>query len=162
MTYSLHEINKKMNKLSLFLANRNLQVEETDLRTVLLKLIELKQIIGNIDNDVHFLASCLANSFLKKSHSVTIDLNKAVGSAGLDIELEEIVGEIKTTIPYHENDFGANQKENIRKDLERLEESDKKFKYFFVTDNKTETILKKKYSKHFPSVKIVNLLSEYF
>lgn len=161
MAYSLREIGKKMEKLRAFLMNEDLKVKDTDLRNALVKLLELKKIIGNIDNDIHFLTSYLANAFLKKNHDVTIDLTKAVGSAGLDIELEEIVGEIKTTIPYLKNDFGAKQKENIKKDLERLEESDKKHKYFFVIDNNTEMILKQKYSKHYPSVKIVNLLSEY-
>jgi len=38
--------------------------------------------------------------FLKNKHDVDIDLNKAVGSSGLDIELEQVVAEIKTTSPY--------------------------------------------------------------
>jgi len=119
-----------------------------------------KEIIGNIDMDIHFLTSYLANSFLGKRHGVTIDMTKAVGSSGMDIELEQVVAEIKTTTPYLENDFGARQKETIKKDLERLENADKKHKYFFVIDDKTEQILKQKYSKHYPSVKIVNLLDE--
>jgi len=160
MAYSLSGISKKMGELRTFIVREDLQVKEANVRDALMKFLALKKIIGNIDNDIHFLASCLANSFLKKKHGVTIDLTKAVGSSGLDIELEEIVAEIKTTIPYHENDFGANQRENIKKDLERLENTVERHKYFFVIDGKTERILKQKYSRFYPSVYIVNLLSE--
>jgi hypothetical protein len=149
-----------MRKLRVFLANEELHVKDDDIRSVLAKLLKMKEIIGNLDMDIHFFASCLAESFLKKKHNITIDLNKAVGSSGLDIELEEIIAEIKTTTPYLENDFGAKQKETIMKDLKRLENSDEKHKYFFVVDGKTDKILKQKYSKHYPSVEIVNLMNE--
>ena len=161
MAYNLEEINKKMKRLKTFLVNEDLQIKDSNVGNVLTKFLELKEIIGNIGMDIHFLTSHVTNSFLKKKYGVTIDLSKAVGSSGLDIGLEEIVGEIKTTIPYLENDFGAKQKESIRKDLKRLEEIQKRHKYFFVIDNKTERILKRKYSKHYPSVEIVNLLREF-
>ena len=160
MTDRIHNLNGKIQRLRAFLADEDLQIRENNIRTALTKLLKLKEIIGNIDMDIHFLASCLANSFLKKKHGVVIDLSKAVGSSGLDIELEEIVAEIKTTSPYLENDFGAKQKETIKKDLERLENSREKYKYFFVVDGKTERILKRKYSRDYPSVNIVNLMNE--
>lgn len=160
MPYNLDSINKKIKRLETFLSNEDLHVRDTTIRIALMKFLRLKEIIGNINMDIHFLASYLANSFLTKRHGVTIDMAKAVGSSGMDIELEQVVAEIKTTVPYLEDDFGAKQKETIRKDLERLENADKKHKYFLLTDDKTEQILKRKYSKHYPSVKIVNLLNE--
>ena len=51
---------------------------------------------------------------------LTVDFSKPPGSAGLDIELEDVVAEIKTTIPHKPHDFGAAQKKEMRKDLERL------------------------------------------
>lgn len=158
--WKLAEIDKKMSRLREFFATENLQVTNGNIRTALSKFLELKKHIGNIGNDIHFLASYLANSFLSKRHNVTIDLGKAVGSSGLDIELETIVAEIKTTIPYLENDFGAAQKREIKKDLERLDDTRAEYKYFFVIDDGTERILRQKYSKNYPSVKIVNLLKE--
>ena len=160
MTYKLDEFNKKMSKIKRFFMTEDLQINNGNIRTTLEKFLELKECVGNIGNDIHFLASCLANSFLNKKHGVTIDLDKAVGSAGLDIDLKDIVAEIKTTIPLYENDFGAQQKEKIKENLERLENATKKHKYFFVISDKTERILKQKYSRHYPSVKIVNLLKE--
>jgi len=159
-TWKLADIDKKMSRLREFFATENLQVTNGSIRTALSKFLELKKHMGNIDNDIHFLASCLANLFLSKKHGVTINLGKAVGSSGLDIELETIVAEIKTTIPYLENDFGAAQKREIKKDLERLENAKTEYKYFFVIDSKTERILGQKYSKRYPSVRIVNLLKE--
>jgi len=153
-------INDKIKRLGFLLSSEDLHVEDTNVREALTKFLKLKEITGNIDMDIHFLVSCLAKSFLKNRHNVDIDLSKPVGSAGLDIELEQVVAEIKTTIPYGKNDFGANQKESIEKDLRRLEGSKKKYKYFFVIDNKTEKILKQKYSRNYPSVLIFNLLKE--
>jgi hypothetical protein len=160
MANRVDSINRKMDRLRAFVLNEDLQIKDGDVETALTKLLKLKECIGNIGNDLHFLTKYLADSFLKEKHGVTIDLTTPDGSAGLDIELDEIVGEIKTTIPYLENDFGAAQKREIKKDLERLENSPEKYKYFFVIDGKTERILKQKYSKHYPSVKIVNLLKE--
>jgi len=160
MTDRLDSINRKMDRLRTFVLNEDLQIKGGDVKTALTKLLKLKECIGNIGNDLHFLTKYLADSFLKEKHGVTIDLTTPDGSGGLDIELDKIVGEIKTTIPYLENDFGAAQKREIKRDLERLENSPEKYKYFFVIDGKTERILKQKYSKHYPSVKIVNLLKE--
>lgn len=156
----LERINGKIKKLATFLNNEDLLVKNNNITEMLKKFMNLKQIIGNLDMDIHFLASHIANSFLEKKHGITIDLTKPGGSAGFDIKTEQVVGEIKTTIPYNKNDFGANQKKTIQKDLRRLEESDREFKYFFVTNQKTEQILIEKYSRKYPSVKIANLFSK--
>lgn len=158
MSHKLKDINNRINELQCFLEKQDLQISENNVPTALKKLMELKMILGNTNNDIHFLTLYLANAFLKQKHKVEINLGKPSGSAGLDIDTNEIIGEIKTTVPYLENDFGAKQKENIRKDLERLEDTPAKYKYFFVIDDKTEKILKRKYAKDYPSVQIVNLL----
>jgi len=160
MTYNLRGVAIKMEKLRTLLINNDFQVTNANVKEILAKFLEFKKIAGNIDMDIHFLASYLANSFLEKKHSVSIDLSKAVGSSGIDIESGGIIAEIKTTIPYLENDFGANQKKSIREDLERLEQTVGKVKYFFVIDDRAEKILKQKYSRYYPSVNIINLLNE--
>jgi hypothetical protein len=156
----LDSINRKMDRLRTFVLNEDLLIKDGDVETALRKLLKLKECIGNYYIDIHFLSKCLAYSFLKEKHGVIIDLTTPEGSAGLDIKLDEIVGEIKTTKPYLKNDFGADQKEKILGNLERLEELDKTHKYLFVIYDETERILKQKYSKHYPSVKIVNLIKE--
>ena len=160
MSYRLKEINNKMAHLRTFFASQDLQINENNVKTVLTKFLELKTVMGKIHGNIHFLARYAAYSFLKEKHGVEIDLDKPEGQSGLDIEEEEIVGEIKTTIPYHDNDFGAKQRDGITEDLERLEESFVKHKYFFVIDDETERILRQKYNKKYPSVAIINLLKE--
>ena len=149
-----------MAHLRTFFASQDLQINENNVKTVLTKFLELKTVMGKIHGNIHFLARYAAYSFLKEKHGVEIDLDKPEGQSGLDIEEEEIVGEIKTTIPYHDNDFGAKQRDGITEDLERLEESFVKHKYFFVIDDETERILRQKYNKKYPSVAIINLLKE--
>ena len=146
--------------LKTFFAKQDLQVNENNVKAIIAKFIELKNVMGNIHGNIHFLARYAAYSFLKKKHKIQIDLVKPEGQSGLDIDEKDVVGEIKTTIPYHDNDFGAKQREGIIDDLERLQKSTKRFKYFFVIDNETERILLQKYSKNYPSVVIVNLLGE--
>ncbi len=160
MSYSIVGINKKIERIKSFIETENLHIQDGNIKTAVIKWMELKEIVGNMGNDIHYLTLHLANSFLKAKHNVSVDLGKPPGSAGLDIELEDIVAEIKTTIPHLAHDFGAAQKREIKKDLDRLELSSAKHKYFFVVNHKTEQIVKTKYLMNYPSVKVVNLLKE--
>jgi hypothetical protein len=160
MSYSIPGINQKVERIKKFVSTEDFQVINGDIRTAVIKYMEFKEVVGNIGNDIHYLALHLANSFLKEKHGAIVDFSKPPGSAGLDIELDDIVAEIKTTIPHLPNDFGAAQKREIKKDLERLEFSSEKNKYFFIVDNHAERILRAKYARDYPSVKIVNLLKE--
>ena len=129
-------------------------------------LIGLKNFIGNIDNRIHDSAMVLVSDYLKAKHPKikNDDWNFKMGSQiGTDIEGivdggQKVIGELKTTKPYGLTDFGAKQKEMILKDLERLESANVKNKYFFVIDSDSFNILKDKYQKKFPNVKIVNIL----
>ena len=160
MSYSINGINKKLERIKEFIQKEDFHLKDGDIKTAVIKFMEFKEVVGNMGNDIHYLSLHLANSFLEEKHGVSVDFSKPPGSAGLDIELEEIVGEIKTTIPHLSHDFGAAQKREIKKDLERLELSSEKHKYFFIVDNHTERILKSKYARDYPSVKVVNLLKE--
>jgi hypothetical protein len=160
MSYSIARINQKVERIKKFVSSEDFQVVNGDIRTAVIKFMEFKEVVGNTGNDIHYLALHLANSFLKEKHGKSVDFSKLPGSAGLDIELDDIAAEIKTTIPHLSNDFGAAQKREIKKDLERLEFSYKKNKYFFIVDNHAERILRAKYAHIYPSVKIVNLLNK--
>jgi hypothetical protein len=137
---------------------RDLEVNENNVNVILQQFLELKAILGNIHGNIHFLARYSAYAYLQKVHDIRINLEKAECESGLDIDEKGIVGEIKTTIPYNSNDFGAKQKEEITKDLELLEKTSAWKKYFFVIDEKTERILIEKYMNKYPSVVLVNLL----
>lgn len=160
MSYSLPIINKKIEKIRQFALTEDMHVKDDDIKSAVVKFMKFKECVGNINNDIHYLTTHLANDFLKKKHGVTINVDKPSGSGGLDIESHDIVAEIKTTIPYQQNDFGAKQKSEIIPNLKRLESSFAKYKYFFVTDSKTERILKSKYMRKYPSVVVINLLND--
>jgi hypothetical protein len=160
LSYSIAGINKKVERIKHFVQTVDLQVREGDIKGAVIKFMEFKKVVGNTGNDIHFLALHLADSFLQRNHGVHVDLSKPPGSVGLDIELDDIVGEIKTTIPHLLHDFGAAQKREIKKDLERLKFSTAKHRYFFVVNNETERILKAKYCGTYSSVEVVNLLRE--
>ena len=77
-----------------------------------------------------------------------------VTSAGL-----RIVAELKTTKPYQPG-FGAAQKANIKKDLERLASTDADHRIMFVTDaDAFRTLCGPAYRERYPSVEIVNALT---
>jgi len=141
LSYSLAGINKKYEKIKHFVLTENMQVRDGDVKPAVIRLMQFKKYVGNIGNDIHYLTAHLANNFLQKKHGVTINIDRPSGSAGLDIELDNIVAEIKTTIPYQPHNFGAAQKCEITKDLEKLSLSNVTYKYFFVIDNNTERIL---------------------
>lgn len=123
-----------------------------------------RRIIGNIDNDLSFLCCLLIKEFLIQSHSV-YELNMALkpqGSPGLDVDEttidgKRVIGELKTTYPYQENDLGANQKSNFIKDFEKLQQNVADYKYFFVTELKTFDIVRSKYSKYLKGIHLVLL-----
>ncbi|MEK5233848.1 hypothetical protein MHB42_19320 [Lysinibacillus sp. FSL K6-0232] len=123
-----------------------------------------RRMIGNIDNDLSFLGCLLMKEFLIQRHSC-FGLNVALkpqGSPGLDVDEtttdgKRIIGELKTTYPYKENDLGANQKANFIKDFEKLQQNDADYKYFFLTETKTFDIVRSKYSHHLKGIHLVLL-----
>ncbi len=105
-------------------------------------LAQFKDELGNFDNQVSFVATLLAKSFLMANFDlITFDAaEKAQGAPGLDIDTKtnnghRIIAEIKTTHPYKKDDLGANQIANFKKDAEKLHQGSSDVKFFFVTDN---------------------------
>jgi len=129
-------------------------------------LATLRDIQGNLSNDVSFAATLLAKAFLEKRLGVTFDAaEKPQGASGIDIDAKtytglRVVGEIKTTVPYEVNDFGSNQRDSFKKDFSKLKKAVADHKFLFVTDPRTFKLLSHaKYASQMPSVILVNLLS---
>lgn len=130
-------------------------------------LAQFKDELGNFDNQVSFVATLLAKSFLLANFDlITFDAaEKAQGAPGLDIDTktkngQRIIAEIKTTHPYKKDDLGANQVANFKKDAEKLHQGSADFKFFFVTDSLTFEVMKKaKYRSLFSNITIVYLPS---
>ena len=127
----------------------------------------IKSIQGNMNNDVSFISTLLAKDYLNKQFDIeSYDAaEKPQGAPGLDIDLinkscERIVAEIKTTVPYNGNDFGAQQKKMIMKDLTKLNDADAIHKFMFVTEDDTFNILcKTSYEDKIAGIKLVQLLT---
>lgn len=129
-------------------------------------LATLRQIQGNLSNDVSFAATLMAKEFLSSRFGVTFDAaEKPQGAPGIDIELQlpdgkRLAAEIKTTVPYQANDFGAQQAASFKKDFAKLSLASADHKFLFVTDARAySALLKPKYLKFIPGVSIVNLVT---
>ena len=128
-------------------------------------LTAVKNALGNLNNDMSFVASLLVKPFLRKRFGIAFDAAvKAQGAPGADIECimpdgARIIGEIKTTKPYQPG-FGAAQKKEIRKDLLRLAGSTCAYRFMFVTDSESyRTICGKLFAACAPGIEIVNLVT---
>lgn len=154
----LKSIAKKLKGIETFMKQQPINESSADLDYWYNYLNEIKGILGNFNNDISFVASLMAKKFLLAKHKLSIDISaKPQGAPGLDINEQTadgkyVIAEIKTTIPYHENDFGSQQITMIKKDLDKLRNKKADYKYFFVTELKTYEILKRKYSAYLEGI----------
>jgi hypothetical protein len=128
-------------------------------------LTAVKNTLGNLNNDVSFVASLLVKPFLRQRFGIEFDAAfKPQGASGPDVDCalpdgKRVVGEIKTTKPYQAG-FGAAQKKEIRKDLMRLANSDAQHRFMFVTDTESyRTICGKAFAAGVPGVEVVNVVT---
>lgn len=129
-------------------------------------LAGIKSVLGNINNDLGFVATLLVKQYLMERFGVT-DFDaagKPQGSSGVDIRArtpggQTIVGEIKTTKPYQPG-FGAAQRTSMLKDLARLAASTATHRIMFVIDpDAFAALCKPTFSSRAPGVEIVDLLT---
>ena len=154
---------EKDSALRRYLAEHNLPGD--DPAALIAYLTRLKNLLGNISNDLSFVATLLVKRYLAERFGVT-DFDaaaKAQGAAGIDIEArtaggQTIVGELKTTKPYQPG-FGAQQRTMILKDLGRLAASAADHRFMFVTDpDAFATLCKPTWAGRAPGVEIVDLV----
>lgn len=159
----LNDVFKIINDLKSYLNKNNLE-QTNEIKNIYKYMIGIKSIQGNINDSISFISCLLAKNYLEKlfkfkNFDVAI---KPQSAPGLDIdEITEdgkrIIGEIKTTDPYKNNDFGANQIKSFRNDFEKLKKTNATYKYLFVTETKAFEILHNKYSQELVNVEIVLL-----
>jgi hypothetical protein len=126
----------------------------------------LRAIQGNLSNAGSFISTLLAKQYLVERFGVEFDAaDKPQGAPGIDIDIrapdgKRIVAEIKTTVPYGQADFGAQQQKGFKKDFEKLVRSEAEHKFMLVTDSRAfSVLLKPKYMSLIPGVHIVNLVT---
>lgn len=158
-------IKAKDEALRSFLAAEVL-AESADPSLWLTYLAGIKAALGNLNNDLGFVATLLVKQYLAVRFAITTfdAAGKAQGAAGVDIDArtadgQTIEGELKTTTPYQPG-FGAKQKETIAKDLARLSASAADHRLMFVTDPDTFAVLcRPAWAARAPGVEIVDLVT---
>jgi hypothetical protein len=129
-------------------------------------LVGMKSILGNISNDLGFVATLLIKIYLESRFGpISFDAaSKPQGAPGIDIQVHTndgrvVVGELKTTKPYQPG-FGANQRKEIIKDLQRLAASTADHRFMFVVDPDAYSALcKPSLASKVPGVEIVDLVT---
>lgn len=158
-------IRGKDNALRAFL-NEHSFPKATDARVWITYLVGLKSTLGNINNDLGFVATLLVKRYLADRFGpLQFDAaGKPQGASGIDIEVRTadgftIIGELKTTKPYQPG-FGAAQRTAIIKDLSRLANSPADYKFMFIVDpNAFSALCKPSLACRAPGVEIVDLVS---
>lgn len=127
-------------------------------------LTGIKSALGNLSNDVAFVATLIVKDYLVQRFGIA-DFDaagKPQGAAGEDIiaranDGRRIIGELKTTKPYQPG-FGAAQRNALLKDLARLAAATADYRFMFVTDlDAFTTLCKPVFAKRAPGVEIVHL-----
>ena len=129
-------------------------------------LTGIKTALGNLNNDLGFVATLMIKTYLARRFGVeNFDAaSKPQGAAGVDIEAvtptgAKIIGELKTTRPYQPG-FGAAQRTSIIKDLERLAGSTAAHRLMFVVDRDAFVALcRPSLAGRCPGIEIVELIS---
>ena len=161
---ALSRISENLKALRSFMSSRPLDEKSLNSEYWYQYVTGIKRILGNFNEDVSFIASLMAKEFLIVRHQLSnFDIAlKSQSAKGLDIDEvttdgARIIAELKATIPYYETNLGGKQKEEFFKDFKRLQTTEAKFKYFFVTELKTFEIVKRRYLGHLEGVTLVLL-----
>ena len=85
---------------------------------------------------------------------------KPQAASGLDIDEctatgERIIGEIKTTSPYHVVKFGGAQTVSLKKDFLKLQKHQAEHQFMFVTDDMAFSAIKQSFCSDLGGVKLV-------
>jgi hypothetical protein len=155
------EISGRIERVRALLAKDNL-CQPVHPQTWYTFLAALKEIQGNVNNDLSFVATLIAKAYLSSKFDVVFDAaEKPQGASGIDIDVtakdgQRIVAEIKTAVPYQGTDFGAQQIVAFKKDFAKLAAAEAAHKFLFVTEPTAFAVMKKpKYLAQIAGVRLV-------
>jgi hypothetical protein len=131
-------------------------------------LTGIKHSLGNLNNDIGFIATLLAKAYLNRRFGI-VDFDaagKPQGASGFDIATrtaggEIVIGELKTARPYQPG-FGAKQRTEILKDLARLAAAANtaNYRFMFVVDPDAYLALSRRnFVSKAPGVEVVDLVT---
>lgn len=162
----LEELRDRVTRLAAYLQSNGVPGPDAPPSAWYALLAGLKDIQGNASNDLSRVAAVMARAYLvSKLPMRPFDaLAKAQGAPGLDIDERtmsgaRVIGEIKTTTPYQPTDLGAAQKRTFEEDFAKLNREQAEHKFFFVTEDRTFDLMRRKYAQKIPGVRIVQLIT---
>lgn len=160
----LHKAINKLEKVNHYLNSIYFDDEDLDLFELFKYFNTVKEFLGNFNTDVSYLSCLLAKSYLcSQFDDLDFDASRKSQSApGLDIDVtakdsKRIIAEIKTTIPYKQNDFGSQQTDCLRKGFSKLHNHTADYKFLFVTDKNAYSILNTKYLDELNDIRLILL-----
>lgn len=147
-----NEISNRISKVREYLNGCNNSYNPNDIDDLLKDCLSIKDLLGNLGAEINFLTLQKAKLFLEKEYKQPLPdvLLKDVNSQGFKIDYrlnngKRIIAEAKITTPIRGN-FGAQQKKEIQKVLDKLKIEEADYKYLFVTNVDTANILHIHYS----------------
>ena len=155
----LLNIANKIQRIRDFLSKHSLSTEGCDLIRWYDFLAQVKDLFGNFNNDLSFMATLL----IKPYPGIAFDAaSKSQSAPGLDIDIltpdgKRIVGEVKTVYPYNETDFGSAQRESFFQDFAKLAKAQADRKYLFLAEPRAFEVVQAKYRDGLGSVTVVSL-----
>ena len=160
------EILSKVSTLRAFL-NHEALAEPPETSSWFNYLATIRDTLGNLSNSLSFVATVMAKEYLaERFHLREFDAGaKPQGARGPDILVstdsgETIRCEIKTNKPYQPG-FGAQQKEQVIKDLKTLSDSTARHKFMMVTDTDSfKALCRNNFAKYARGIEIINLQSK--
>jgi len=160
----LLSIARKLADVQDCMSSQPLQEQSTDCAYWYERLAPIKRRLGNFANDVSFTAGLMAKAFVMSRHLVAaLDIaSKPQGAPGLDLDVmttdgRRVIGQIKTTIPYHGEDLGAQQRKTFVADFAKLATNQADYRYFFVTEREAFDVVRKRYLADLVGVTLVLL-----
>jgi hypothetical protein len=162
---TIERIGRKLKRLRRVLAQPP-PSDRAQARQMFLHLAKIKEIQGNLHNDISALSCLLAGCYLSKRHTLgdTNFLAKHQNTAGPDMDDrtsggKRVVGEIKTMIPLYHGEFGEAQHEAILEDLAKLRSCRAHHKYFFVTSSAAYKAMRDPfYHRYLKGFKLIRLV----
>lgn len=163
----LRSLRHRLESLKRHLDAREMPDSEAPARDWCNYLSVMKEIVGNVNNDLSFVAALMAKDYLYRTLRMKpFDVAaKAQGAPGLDIDEmtldnKRVIGEIKTTTPYLGHDLGSAQRTSFQKDFAKLNATTAEYKFLSVLDEQTFRLMTQKYATQLPGVTIVLLTTE--
>jgi hypothetical protein len=147
----LSKISERVKGLLKYLNSTQLKEDSLDPEEWYSNINGIVDKMPNINTDLSFIACLMAKDFLKIQEFDAS--SKSQSAKGLDVDFktkggERVIAEIKNTRPCSDRgDFGGNQQNHIKDDLDKLRNADAKYKYFFVTDEQAFKKVTKKGQK---------------